>query len=70
MNGQKIITNKDSVLKNMAANALDQLEDIGKIDKYNIVDHASIYEWEFDSSRDAEVAANILANHFEFCQRR
>lgn len=70
MNGQKIITNKDSVLKDMAANALAQLEDIGKIDKFNIVDHASIYEWEFDSPRDAEIASNILANHFEFCQRR
>ena len=70
MNGQKIITNKDNVLKAMAMNALAELEDKCRIDKFNIIDHVSIYEWEFDSPHDAETAVNVLASYFEFCQRR
>lgn len=63
MSRQRIITNKDERLRDIASNALGH-------NRFNVVDHASIYEWEFASEKDAENAVNILANYFEFCQRR
>lgn len=68
--GKKVITNKDEGLKNIALNHFSQMEDINLMGKFNVVDHASIYEWIFDSVYDAIIAANYLANHFEFCQRK
>lgn len=70
MSGQRVITNKDENLKNIALNHFAQMEDAKLMGKVNVVDHASIYEWEFASVYDAIVSANYLSNHFEFCQRR
>lgn len=62
--GQRIITNKDIKLRDIATDVL-----IHQMN-FNVVDHASIYEWEFESVKDAEKAIDTLANYFEFCQRR
>ena len=64
MAGQRIITNKDIKLRDIATDVL-----IHQMN-FNVVDHASIYEWEFESVKDADKAIDTLANYFEFCQRR
>lgn len=70
MAGQKVITNKVEGLKKIAFDHLKEMENVNLIGKFNVVEHASIYEWEFESVKDAIFAANYLANHFEFCQKR
>lgn len=70
MPGHKVITNKDEGLKKIALNHFSQMEDNNLMGKFNVVDHASIYEWNFDSVYDAIIGANYLANYFEFCQRK
>ena len=69
MSGQTVYTNKDEVLKNIAQNHFEQLEDASLMSKYGVKDHESKIEWSFENIFDAIMAANYLSNYFEFCHR-
>jgi len=66
----KVITNKEEGLKRLAFDHLKEMENVNLIGKFEVINHASILEWEFGTAKDAVFAANYLANHFEFCQMR
>lgn len=69
MSGQTVFTNKDEFLKNLAEHHFEQLEDNNLMGKHGVKEHESKIEWIFDSVYDAIMAANYLANHFEYCHR-
>lgn len=69
MSGQTVFTNKDEFLKNLAEHHFEQLEDNNLMGKHGVKEHESKIEWRFDSVYDAIMAANYLANHFEYCHR-